>query len=243
MSFLKLFVSHQCSKLTFCAEKRSSFAMESVSFAPIGVFLILQCVIHSIIWGQLFVMTMLHIMMIAVHRYLLVFHHHFSETITNKRTIAILICALHIVSFVLLSDRLSPNNQERFISSSGVCIGKQPGFSDLIIVSTVFSLAIGTLFSSYGRIHHKVYSANKQLQSSSAGRIDYTDQQRLIQKVKQHRNILQCMLVIVVLTIADALPVGLAAWLVNRDGTISPSALSILMVITWTTNPKNSPPI
>ena len=92
-------------------------------------------------------------------------------------------------------------------------------------MSTVFSLAIATLFLSYGRIHHKVYSANKQLQLSGAGRIDYTNKQRLIQKVKQHRKFLQCMLVIVVLTIAGALPVGLAAWLVNSDGTISPSAL------------------
>ena len=199
-----------------------------------------MCVIHSIIWGQLFLMTMMHILVIAVHRYLLVIHQHLSERITNKRTIAILICALHIVSFVLLSDRLNPNNQERFIISLGNCIGKQPGFINLIIVSTVFSLVIAILLLSYGRIYYKVYSSSKQLQLSSAGGTYYANQQRRLQKVKQHRKILQCMLVIVVLTIVGVLPVGLSAWMVNRDGDISPSTLSVLMVITWTTNSINS---
>ena len=194
-----------------------------------------MCVIHSIIWGQLFLMTMMHILVIAVHRYLLVIHQHFSERITNKRTIAILICALHIVSFVLLCGRLNPNNQERFIILLGNCIGKQPGFINLIIVSTVFSLVLAILLLSYGRIYYKVYSSSKQLQLSSAGGTDYANQQRRLQKVKQHRKILQC-----ILTIVGVLPAGLSAWMVNRDGDISPATLSVLMVITWTTNSINS---
>ena len=190
----------------------------------------MMCIIHAILLTQLIIMVPLHIMVIAIHRYLLVCHQNLSDRITNKRTIGILICALHIVSFVLLSGRFNPDNSYRFISSYGRCIGNLPGHLNLTIVSTITFLVIVISLASYISVYHKVSSSKKRLQLFSIGGAIYGNQRRRLQVMTQHQKILLCMVVIVVLLIVSLCLGAFSAWMANKES-VSPSTISITMVI------------
>ena len=196
----------------------------------------MMCIIHAILLTQLIIMVPLHIMVIAIHRYLLVYHHKLSDRITNKRTIGILICALHIV---LLSGRFNPDNSYRFISSYGRCIGNLPGHLNLTIVSTITFLVIVISLASYISVYHKVSSSKNRLQLVSIGRAIYGNQRRRLQAMTQHQKILICMMVIVVLLIVSLCLGTFSAWMDNKES-VSPSTISITMVIALFVGDMNS---
>ena len=200
----------------------------------------LMCRIHGILWTQLVLMTILHIMVIAIHRYLIIYHQKLSERITNRRTIGLLIGILHIVSFALLGARLNPNNSFRFVRSYGRCIGKLPGQLNLVIISTITFLTIVVLLLSYISVYHKVSSSKKQLQQVSIEGAVYGNQKRRLQKLTQHQKILLCMGVIVILLIVSFIPGFLSTWMASRHSDISPSTVSIAMTIVWIVGVMNS---
>ena len=171
----------------------------------------LMCVIHAILWTQLFITIPMYIMVIAIHRYLIVYHQKLSERISNKRTIGILICALHILSFALLSGRFNSDKSFRFISSYGRCLGKLSGSITLTIMSTMILLVIAISLSSYISVYYKVLSSKKRLQRVSIGGAIYGNQRRRLQIMTQHKKIMLCMLVIVTLLIVSFVMGALSA--------------------------------
>ena len=200
----------------------------------------LMCRIHGILWTQLALMTLLHVMVIAIHRYLIVYHQKLSARITNRRTIGLLIGILHIISFALMGARFRPNISFRFVSSYGRCIVKLPGHLNLIIVSTVTFLAMIILLSSYISVYCKVSSSKKQLHHVSTAGAVYGNQKRRLQNMRQHEKILLCMVVILVFLIATSIPAALSSWMANRNNDISPSTVSIAMAIVWIVGVMNS---
>ena len=198
------------------------------------------CVIHAILWVQLILMIPLHIMVIAVHRFLIVYHQKLNERITNKRTIGILICALHILSFALLSGRFKPKIPFRFISSYGQCKVKLSDHSNLTIASLITFLAVVLLLFSYIRVYHKVSASKKQLQLVSIGGAIYGNQRRRLQIMTQHEKILFCMVVIVILLIITYISAAVSAGMANRISDISPSIVAISMVCVWISSVMNS---
>ena len=126
------------------------------------------------------------------------------------------ICALYIVSFVLLSGGLSPKNTFRFSSShifrhlkleialaisasnDEKCIGHLPGIFNTAIMAITTVLVIVVLLASYIRVFHKVASSKAQLQLVSIGGAIYGNQRRRLQIMTQHQKILLCMVVIVI---------------------------------------------
>ena len=194
---------------------------------------LIMCRIHSILVVNLHFTSLLHVMVIAIHRYLIVYHQKLNDRITNKRTVGILICALHIVSFILLSGRLKPNNTQRFIGSLGRCMGKLPG--DLIIntISITVGIAIAILLASYSSIYYKVYSSKKQLQLVTVGSGNYNNQRRRIQNDSHHKKILMCMIITVIVLVVGYVPGMLSGWMVNKDADVNASTISISMLFAW----------
>ena len=186
----------------------------------------IMCRIHSILLVHLQFTSLLHVMVIAIHRYLLVFHQTLSDRITNKHTVGIIICALHIISFILLSGRLMPETSQRFIGCLGRCIGKLPGHLIMTIISITGILVIAILLASFSSIYSKVYTSKKQLQQATAGSGNYKNQKRRIQRNSHHKKILMCMIIIVTVLIVGYVPAMLAAWMVNGDAAINPLTIS-----------------
>ena len=198
----------------------------------------LMCKINAILWSHFLLTSMLHIIVIAAHRYLLVFHPRFSERITSKRTISLLIVVLHVVSLPLLSKQFTA--PMRFIRSAGCCLHKINGNVNLIIFVTVVVFAITALLYSYIRIHRKVYSTKKRLQLVNTEGTSYANQKRKLKSTTQHKKILQCMVIILVTFIAGYVPSMFSVWRINRGYDIAPVYVSTTVLILWTTNAINS---
>ena len=200
----------------------------------------IMCRIHSILLVHLQFTSLLHVLVIAIHRYLIVYHQKLSDRITSKRTVGILICTLHIISFILLSGRFMPNNSHRFIGSLGRCIGKLPGNLIMTIISITVPLVIAILLASYSSIYYKVYTSKKQLQLITVGSGNYNNQRRRIQNNSHHKKILMCMIIVVTVLGVGSVPAMLSAWMVNRDAAINPATISISMLFVWIVYSINS---
>ena len=198
----------------------------------------LMCRIHTILFTQFLLTSMLHIIVIAAHRYLLVFHPRFSDRITSKRTISLLIVVLHVVSLPLLSKQFT--SPMRFIRSTGWCLPKIRGYVNLIIFATIVVIAIAALLYSYIRIHHKVYFAKKRLQTVNVEGTSYANQKRKLKSTTQHKKILQCMVIILVIFMVGYVPTVFSVWRLNRGFDIAPATVIAPVIILWTTNAINS---
>ena len=192
----------------------------------------MMCKIHSILWTPFVLTAILHIMAIAFHRYLLVYHTKLSDRISNKRCMGILICALYIASFALLGGKFSPNNSFRFISSHGRCFGNLPGHMNLAIILVSTFLVIVISLASYIRVYYKVSSSKEQLQLVSIGGAIYGNQRRRLQIMTQHKKILLCMVVIVIL-LTVSVGSGALSNLMAKKNIDRPSTISIALVISW----------
>ena len=197
-----------------------------------------MCRINAILWSHFLLTSMLHIIVIAAHRYLLVFHPRFSERITSKHTISLLIVVLHVVSLPLLSKQFT--SPMRFIRSAGWCLPKIRGYVNLIIFVTAVVFVITALLYSYIRIHRKVYSAEKRLQTVNIEGTSYANQKRKLKSTTQHKNILQCMVIILVTFLAGYIPSMFSVWSLNIGYDIAPVYVSTTVLILWTTNATNS---
>ena len=198
----------------------------------------IMCRVHLFLWTQFIFTSILHIMVITIHRYLMVFHQQLSERITNRRTISLLICVLHVFSVVLLSKQMS--SRIRFIGSLGSCLGKVDGYVNLIFLALLIILAISIILYSYIRIHRKVYSAKKQLQLVNIGSRSYANQTRQLNKTTQHMKIIRCMVIILLLFVVGYVPGVLTIWRINKGSDISPATVSTTMLILWISNALNS---
>ena len=196
------------------------------------------CRAHNILWIQLIVVSILHITAIAGHRYLLVYHQHLSNRITNKFTIALLIASLHGVSFAMLSKKISA--EMRFIRSIGCCIGWVEGNVNLIMLSITLTISILVLLVSYICIHHKVNRVKRQLQQVNNEGINCVKKHRNLKKTSQHKKILQCMITIMLLLVSGYLPVLMAIGNLRKGKDVSSAALSMTMLILWITNAVHS---
>ena len=179
-------------------------------------------------------------MVIAIHRYLLVYHQKLSERITNKRTVGILICALYIVSFALLSGGYSPNNRFLFSSLHGRCFGNLPGKFNIAIMAITTVLVTVVLLASYIRVIKKVASSKAQLELVSIGGAIYGNQRRRLQIMKQHQKILLCMVVIVILLIVAVVSGSLSILMAKKYIDVSPPTTAMVLVISWIAAVMNS---
>ena len=198
----------------------------------------MMCKVHFVAWTQFIFTSILHIMAITIHRYLMVFHQQLSKRITTRRTISLLICVLHVFSVVLLSKQMS--SHKRFISSLGSCLVKVDGYVNLILLAFLIILAISLILYSYIRIQRKVYSTKKQLQLVNIGSRSYANQTRQLSSTTQHMKIIKCMVIILVLFLVGYVPAVFSIWRINKGSDISPSTVSTTMLILWSSHALNS---
>ena len=198
----------------------------------------IMCKIHSILWVQLLFMTMLHIIVIAIHRYLIVFRTQLSHRITNKRTVPLLIIGLHLASLAVFFRRYTA--ELSYVSTVGSCLSEvgSSGYAIFAVFSVVILLTAVTLLFSYISIHRKVYAAKEQLKLVNIGGSNYANQKRKLTSDTRHKKILKCMIIILLIFLVGYIPSLVAVWV--RDSGISPSVVSSTMVILWISNAVNS---
>ena len=198
----------------------------------------IMCKLHTILWVHLLFMTMMHIIVIAVHRYLVVFRTQLSQRITNKRTVPLLIVGLHLASLALFFKMHT--KEYSYMSTVGLCLGKvgSSGYVSFIIFATTILLAAVALLFSYMSIHRKVYAAKKQLELVNVGGENYADKKRRLTSDTRHKKILKCMISILVIFLVGYIP-GLVA-MGGRDSGTSPVVLASTMLILWISNAINA---
>ena len=198
----------------------------------------IMCKLHSILWVHLLFMTMMHIIVIAVHRYLVVFRTQLSHRITNKRTVPLLILGLHLVSLAVFFNMHT--TEYSYVSTVGVCLGKvgSSGYVGFIVFATTILLAVAALLVSYMSIHRKVYAAKKQLELVIVGGEIYADKKRQLTSDNRHKKILKCMIIILLIFLVGYIPALIA--LAGRESGTSPSVLASTMLIMWISNAINA---
>ena len=196
------------------------------------------CRLHNIIWTHLVFITMLHILVIAGHRYLAVYHQNLSARITNKLTILLLICVLHMLTFCLFGLRKLSDGL-RFISPLGSCVTWSTGPVNLALISANILITSLVLLSSYISIHYKVYSVKKQLQAITSGAAQNTTTGTL-KKTTHHKKIIQSMVIIFLLLTGGYLPLIGAVGRLIKGEEISGPVLSLTLLFLWTSNAANS---
>ena len=196
------------------------------------------CKLHSILCSQLLLMTMLHIIVIAAHRYLVVFRTQLSYRITNKRTVPLLILGLHLVSLAVFFKMHTA--EYSYVSTVGLCLGKVggSGYVGFIVYATTILLAVVALLVSYISIHRKVYAAKKQLQLVNVGGENYANKKHQLTSDTRHKKILKCMIIILLIFLVGYIPVLVA--LLGREGGTSPVVLASTLLILWISNAINA---
>ena len=200
-----------------------------------------MCRAHNIMWIQLVFVSMLHISVIAAHRYLLVYYPHVSARITNKLTVTLLIFILHVVAFLVFCfGKLT--GEMRFIPPAGCCIAWSKSSKNLLLIAGNLGITTTILLCSYIAIHLKVASVRKQLKAVcvNAQGVEYANSKNNLKRNTHHMKILQCMLVIFLLLVGGYLPVLASMGQVINTDDASPIFVSSTMLIVWVTNAVNS---
>ena len=198
------------------------------------------CRVHNMAWVQFLIVSLLHITMIAIHRYLLVFHQKRVDYLATKRNIIILVFFLHILSFLLVSaQKLS--GEHRFVEAAGSCIAWSSGKEIISVLALVLVIltAIILLFS-YISIHLKVAKVRRQVQSEITTGQPCSSGRNNLRKTTAHKKILQCMFVIILLSVCSYLPMIICFGRLVRSLYIPPSLVSATVMLVMVSNAANS---
>ena len=197
------------------------------------------CRVHNIAWVQFLYVSLMHITVIAIHRYLLVFHQKLAEYLATNRNIIILVFFLHLISFlVFCTPKLS--SEHRFIVAAGTCISWTSGNIIVLLSVGMIALTTITLLWSYISIHLKVAKVRKQVQSAITAGQPCNGSRNNLKNTSSHKIILQCMFIIILLSVCCYLPVILCFGRLLRGSYVSPSLLSVTVILVMASNSANS---
>ena len=198
------------------------------------------CRVHSIAWIQFLIVSLLHITVIAIHRYLQVFHRQRAESLATKRNLIILVFFLHIIVFlVFCTQKLS--GEHRFVGAAGSCIGWSSSGKIIAVLSTVFIVVIAIpLLFSYISIHLKVVQVRRQVQSEITAGQPCSSGRNKLRKTSAHKKILHCMFVIILLSVCSYLPMIICFGRLVSGLYVPPSLMSATVMLVMVSNAANS---
>ena len=166
----------------------------------------LMCRLHTFLRIYLGFVSFLHVMSISITRYLLVLHPQLSTRVINKRTIAIILFVIHLLSCVIVTTCAGLFEKSTFIKTMGFCKPDETDIALVAVWATTLSLSALVLLYSYVRIHRTVYLAKKKLETVIMERSRYRDSRRNLTKNSSHKYILQCMMIILISLLLGYLP-------------------------------------
>ena len=200
----------------------------------------LMCRLHTFLRIHLGLVSFLHVMSISITRYLLVLHPELSTRVINKRTIAISLLAIHLLSCVIVTTCSGLFEKSTFIKTMGFCKPDETDIGFVAVWATTLSLSALILLYGYVRIHRTVYLAKKKLETVIMERSRYRDSKRNLTKNSSHKYILQCMIIIFISLIVGYLPSLVVVTRIVNGLYVPSSALPLTMLILNFSNAAHS---
>ena len=200
----------------------------------------LMCRIHTFLCIHLAFVTFLHVMAISITRYLLVLHPQLGNRIINKRTIAISLFVIHLLSCVMVTTCSRLLEKSTFIKTMGFCKPDETDTAFVAVWAATLSLSALGLLYSYVRIHRTVYLAKKKLETVIMERSRYRDSKRNLTNNSSHKYILQCMIIIFISLMVGYLPSLVVVTRIVNGLYVPSSALPLTMLILHFSNAAHS---
>ena len=197
------------------------------------------CRLHNIVWFHFLHVSLLHIAVIAVHRYLLIFRRHLVAYIDTKAKIRMLVLFLHVFSLIVFcTQKLS--GEHRFIEAVGTCIPWSSGKISMALSGSHIALCTLTLLVCYISIHQKATRISNQVQTEITEGQASNSSRNYLKRMSAHKKILQCMFVIILLSGVSYLPMIISIARLIKASFVPPSLLSSTTIMVMVSNAANS---